>query len=287
MLNLDEAIHFLSSINIKYNEQKKQNDPLGFLNEIIHAFHLNVPFQSITLMSKPTHLRDKPTLEEIKEDVISKRGGLCYTLNSFMKYLLEALGYKAYHIACHIVRENDHILTVVEIQTVKYLVDVGVGYPTFEAIPLNFEKESELYHHSFLHYKFVRDYSTAGHDTIIRLHKKGTTSYENVTETDTLWRKVGSIDLIPREFAYFNEPMTMSFRFFESGRVIFHTSLRLVVFTKEDGAKIIKDQTFFVEDRMTHQLMVKEEMNDSSSVSEKVKEIYPLLYDAACTIQST
>ena len=70
------------------------------------------------------------------------------------------------------------------------------------------KKESELYHNSFLNYKFVRDYSTAGHDTIITLHKKGTTSYENVRETDTLWRTVGSIDLIPREFAYFNEPMT-------------------------------------------------------------------------------
>ena len=113
---------------------------MGFLNEILACVSFECVFPEHPLMSKPTHLRNKPTLEEIKEDVMSKRGGLCYTLNSFMKYLLEALGYKAYHIACHIVRENDHILTVVEIQTVKYLVDVGVGYPTFEAIPLNFEK---------------------------------------------------------------------------------------------------------------------------------------------------
>ena len=208
MLNFKEAVHFLSTVlGVQYQEEKKQNDPLGFLNEIIHAFHLNVPFQSITLMSKPTHLRNKPTLEEIKEDVMSKRGGLCYTLNSFMKYLLEALGYKAYHVTSHINAPNapdtSHLATVVEIQTIKYLVDVGIGYPTFEAIPLNFEKESPIYQESFLEYKFTR----GGPDRFTRMHKK-VNGYEFVP-SDDLWTVIYTVDIRPRELEFFNQSMSL------------------------------------------------------------------------------
>ena len=54
-----------------------------------------------------------------------------------------------------------------EIQTVKYLVDVGVGYPTFEAIPI-LKRSPQYTMESFLEYKFTRD----GPDRFTRLEKK-------------------------------------------------------------------------------------------------------------------
>ena len=73
--------------------------------------------------------------------------------------LLEALGYEVYHVTSSIGNKPDnHILTIVQnVQKPgdKFLVDVGIGYPTFDPIPLDFVKESPVYKQSFLEYKFA------------------------------------------------------------------------------------------------------------------------------------
>ena len=81
------------------------------------------------------------------------------------------------------------------------------GYPTFEAIPLNFERESPEYYHSFLRYKFVRHDSTV----IWRMHHQEFESGQAlVSEQEGIidgWRRVCVLDVTPRELSSFYDTM--------------------------------------------------------------------------------
>ena len=163
MLSRQEAEWFaIEVLKVPFTVERVKYDPISLLNELTRAFHATIPFQDISLLSMPAKERSMPTVEQIKEDVFAGRGGLCYTLNTFMKLFLEALGYAAHHISCTVVEIGDHIMTRVDIEGNMFLVDVGCGYPTFEAVPVNFEDESVLYKHSFLKYKFDKSKESTG-----------------------------------------------------------------------------------------------------------------------------
>ena len=242
MLSEEEAIHFVVNVlEIPKPLEKKRENPHGFLNELILSFLGTIPFHSMGLMSLIPEDRHLPTPAEIRKDVMSGVGGLCYTLNTFMKFLLQALGYDVYFVASNIAYPNNHIITVVQNLTKsgdKYLVDVGVGYPTFEAIPLDFEHESPVYLHSFLWYKFVRE-----GDTIVRWHGKGDSRPDCPLVNG--WRKVCIIDPTPRNLEFFAQPMHTVYT--TPGTSPFHTSLRAIIFTNKK-AMCIKDMSFLVED---------------------------------------
>ena len=59
-------------------------------------------------------------------------------------------------------------------KTNVFLIHLGCGYPTFEAVPVNFEEESVVYKHSFLEYKFVKSKETTG-IVIKRFHRTSKT----------------------------------------------------------------------------------------------------------------
>ena len=199
---------------------------MSLLNEITRAFHATIPFQDFSLISMPAKERSMPSVEQIKEDVLGGRGGLCYTLNAFMKLFLEALGYTASHIAAKAITPNDHIMTRVDIEGNVFFVDVGCGYPTFEAIPVSFEEESAVYKHSFLEYKFIKSKETS---SVIRLHRSSKDREELVKRpvTDGYWQFY-HVDLTPRSLDFFVESMTRVYT--TAGVTPFHDSLRLIVF---------------------------------------------------------
>lgn len=242
MLSREEAIHFVTDVlKIPRPLEGKQESPHVFLNQLILAFHQTIPFQNLSFMSLKPEDRHKPTPEDIKQSVISGRGGLCYSLNTFMKFLLQALGYDVYFVISHIRIPNNHIVTVVQNLTKpgdRHLVDVGVGYPTFEAIPLNFERESPVYMHSFLQYRFVRE-----GDMINRWHGEGE-SRPDIPAVNG-WRKVCIIDPTPRELDYFEEHMHLVYS--DPRRSPFHTSLRATIF-RDQRATCIKDMSLLLED---------------------------------------
>ena len=71
MLSIEESVWFISQVlKLTYNKESRQQDPIGFLNYLIQGFHQNIPFQSVTLLSKPLISRGKPTWEEIKTEVM-------------------------------------------------------------------------------------------------------------------------------------------------------------------------------------------------------------------------
>ena len=116
MLTLQEAERFaVEVLKVPYKAERVKNDPVSLLNEMTQAFHAAIPFHGISLLSVPAKERSLPSVEQIKEDVLAGRGGLCYTLNTFMKLFLEALGYTTSqywsHIGATAITPNDHIMT--------------------------------------------------------------------------------------------------------------------------------------------------------------------------------
>lgn len=278
MLTYQEAVNFASDV-LKVPVCKNEGT-LSLLNQLILAFYERIPFQSVTLQSTPIGSRRKPTLEEVKTEVLSGRGGLCYTVNTFMKYFVEALGFTVHHVSSTIKNENDHIVNVVEINSEQYLVDVGNGYPTFEAIPINFEKESKVYRHSFLEYKFTKEEESG---MIIRLHKRGDFRPDNAA-APTNWRIACIINPMPREISFFDGPMSLIYS--SPDHLVFHTSLRIIIFPNGGEAIILRDKLLYVEDSNTHELVLKKELQNFSDIIETIKAMFPLLYDAAIKIDN-
>ena len=209
-LSKDEAIRFMAEVLGIVDLKNRKEDRLSFLNELIRAIHRSVPFQNITLLQQTEEGRHRPTLDEIKSAMMSGFGGLCYTVGVFTTYLLRALGYETDLVAASIHKHPDnHVIAIVHNLTgsgSKHLVDAWTGWPTFEAIPLDFIEESPIYHYSFLEFKFVKE-----GDTISRFHRKGDKySRSDVNELNAIeeWRLICEVDLTPREVSYFDHSMS-------------------------------------------------------------------------------
>lgn len=145
-------------LHLPHPDRLFQKDKLGLLSQIVVTFQAVIPFQNFSLMAVPLSKRRVPTMETNIKEVEAGRGGLCYTLNTFMKLLLEALGYTVHHVLSTVKYPDNHIITMVYdivFPGDKYLIEVGVGSPTFRPIPINFENESPVYEDSFVKYKYA------------------------------------------------------------------------------------------------------------------------------------
>ena len=242
MVTLQEAERFaVEVLRVPYKAERVKNDPVSLLNEMTQAFHAAIPFQCISLLSVPAKERGLPSVEQMKEDMLAGRGGVCYTLNAFMKLFLEALGYTAYHVTATAVTPNGHILTRVDIEGNLFLVEVGCGYPTFEVVPVNFEEESAVYKNSVLEYKFIKSKETGD---IIRLHRSSKyreEPFKNIPIIDGWWRFY-HVDLTPRHLDFFAESMTKVY----TPPGVFHESLRLVAYP-DQKMFAVKDKTQLVQ----------------------------------------
>ena len=252
-----EAVNFVEDV-------LKLSSPLGklkdnralFLNEIVKAFHL-VPFQNIHLLCEAEADRHVPTWEESKESVMGGYGGLCYSLCLFMKYLLEALGYDVYFATCNAFGSPDnHITTIVQDLSSPgshHIVDIG-AFPTFEAISLDFEVESPIYHHSYLEYKFLKRGTQ-----ILRLHRKGEHHTPTVPGGECIidgWRRIFEFELIPQDICYFERPMSVLYTkpgknspFLETFHAVVYKDLKLIAI-KNDLLMLENDEQKLVITKM-------------------------------------
>ena len=177
MFRKSQVITFLQNEwKMKLVKQQLQDDRKKFLNKLIVTIHENVPFQLLSLRNLaqvPPAERKIASVEEIDHACMSGNGGPCAFVNVFTSRLCNFLGYSAF--VCQSVVTN-HTLSPHLIVIVKDLVNAGdihvvdcaIGLPTFRAISLNFNKESPVYHDSFLEYKFVK------HDgKVLRMHGDG------------------------------------------------------------------------------------------------------------------
>ena len=154
---------------------------------------------------------------------------------------------------------------------IRYYIDVGCGYPTFEAIPLDFEKESQIYYHSFLEYKLVKDATST---IIMRQHRRGDIRLSNDHDS---WRTACVIDLTPQEFDFFERPMSLVYS--SPSHLVFHSSLRVVKFP--DLKCIVLRDNLLLQENSEHILAIKEKLCHPSTILEKINDMFPLLYELA------
>ena len=245
-----EANEFVADVLKLSNarERLERNRP-DFLDDLIGAFYSSVPFQNVTLLSQPAEERRVPTWEDIKAAVNGGYGGLCYTLSAFMNALLTALGYDTYLAGgCVQYDGPTHMLVIVRDLTTRgslHLVDVP-GYPTFQAIPLDFEKESPVYHHSVYPYKFIKTDSKV----IWRMHRQELEQERPLVHGRECfvdgWRRFCQIDITPRDLSSFYETMVVVYTKPELNATRFLTSLHAVWYP---GLKLIalRNCTFKIE----------------------------------------
>ena len=165
MLSKDESLAYITNVfGIQQPEEEMNTNRLAFLNKLIRAFYAAMPFQNVTLMSKPLSERHVPSLAEIKQSLYRGTGGLCTSLNISFFILLRSIGFDVYMNLSRVfletnIQENHAILLArnVDKDGDMYLIDVGAAHPTFQAIRLDFKNESPIYHDSYSFYKFIHE----------------------------------------------------------------------------------------------------------------------------------
>ena len=267
-----EAVNFVEDVlKLSSPLSKLRENRTLFLNEIIKAF-LSVPYQNIHLLCEPEAERHVPTWEEAKDSVMRGYGGICYSQCLFMKYLLEALGYDVYFAACNIFGfTGNHITTIVRGLSSPgshHIVD-NSAFPTFEAIPLDFEVESPIYHHSYLEYKFLkRD------GQILRMHRKGehTPTIPGGERIIDGWRRIFEFELTPRDLSHVEHSMRVVYTepgqnspFLKTFHAVVYKDLKLIA---------IKDDLLMLEN--DEQKLVVTKMQTREEMVSTVKQYFPM-----------
>lgn len=253
MLTKDEAVDFVEQkLKVEFSEDKFKEKQLDLLNEIIEAFFKVIPFQNITLLCLEKDTRRGPLPTEIKDAMLSTQGGLCFVNNAGFKFILEALGFDVFLIGATVTHPNDHAIIVAIIDNIQYLVDVGCGYPAFNAIPLNFEDESPVYSQSFSTYKLVRN-----GDSIERLHLRNTergmiAGNPKYDKQEGAWIRFYDFKIVPVSLSFFEAPMNDVYTV--PGTSPFLISLRVTTF-ENNRCIAIRDTSLLTEgdDRRLHE----------------------------------
>ena len=213
--------------------------------------------------------------------VMSGKGGVCYPLTTFTKLLLETLGYDINFCAADIYAPTSHTLTIVHNLKKpgdKHLVDVGMGCPCFEPLPLDFEDESPVYKQSYTEFKYARK-----DGELVRYHKSS--KYNDLApdfaqEDEIGWKRCYSLDekIISREWSFFDEPIDKLYTDLDCVYSPFHQSLRAIAYHRE-GADLrlvaIKDSSLLLENESHH--IEEQKLGSVEEVLEKVDLYFPLL----------
>ena len=125
---LPDLDQYLERIGIHF----KGTVSLDYLNQILWAHQLHVPFENIDIydLEKQVSL-DIPALFD--KIVTRKRGGYCFELNGLLLRALQELGFDAYACTVRIVRGKTgpvpvmHEGIIVQLDAVSYYCDVGNG----------------------------------------------------------------------------------------------------------------------------------------------------------------
>jgi N-hydroxyarylamine O-acetyltransferase len=124
---------------------------------------LNVPFENLDIHWKRPILLD--TARFYRKIVEEKRGGVCYELNGLFCELLNEIGFPSRLISARVAtaddefsREFDHLAILTKIGDEKFLVDVGFGDFTAEALKFELDAEQSDANGAFLIKKHADEY---------------------------------------------------------------------------------------------------------------------------------
>lgn len=162
----------------------------------LHLLHLRtVPFENLDIHANQEIVLDEGKLYE--KIVGRRRGGICYELNGSFAWLLKTLGFDVTMISANVydgktnlTPDFDHMVLIVNINDVRYLVDVGFGDSFL--VPLDLAQRGVEKHKSADYEIFVTD----GFYTLSR-----NTYVDNALSTKPLFR----FELTPRALDDFVE----------------------------------------------------------------------------------
>ncbi|XP_013393728.1 arylamine N-acetyltransferase 1-like [Lingula anatina] len=263
LLSKEEATTFVENVLGLIDIQMRLNtDKLTFLNDMIYEYHCKVPFHNLDLLALPVSERRIPNLAELKDRGLSGRGGLCYQNNTFLYFVLRALGYDVTLAKGHVKNPGDHVLLVahdVVTSGDSYLIEAAIGYPTLRAILLDFQVESPVYTFSFCTFKYVRQDGGEFH----RMHKEE-------SDLEKTWRRVYSFN-----------PAYCILKDFESSMVIPYTdptsaflnSFRAVRFP--NGKLLAIKNNSILEDK--NGKVFSTEFKDSEALTNALSLLFPML----------
>lgn len=271
-LTTQEAFEFLSQkLKISRPAEKFASEPAPLLADICRSYLNHVPFQNITLLSQDKTSCHVPTGEEMKTDVLSGRGGLCFTLNCFLYALLKAVGYDVSmalaqvgtdEIASHVVVLIRNLVQVGSL----HIVDVGFGYPHFEPVSLDFDKETPEFRQSFNTFK----YSKEG-ELYQRLHKASSEAPPPGFIKKDGWVVMYTFQLTPATFGEMDYNASPIYCWPSHSH--FHQVLRLVKWF-DNNAIAIKGSTLLREDDK-HKFQ-STELGSTEEAKHAILEYFPL-----------
>ena len=127
-LSNKEVDSFLKSINLEIAPPS-----FDFLCQIISSILENTPFQNIYMLTRE---KIPPSIELIKSDMLTLKGGPCGHINPFLGSLLEKLGYDVSLVPGSMMQPNCHLGLLLFFQNKEYYIDCGDGKPYFNPIPI-------------------------------------------------------------------------------------------------------------------------------------------------------
>lgn len=140
------------------------------LAAIVGRMLARVPFQNVCMLARP---RRAPTLAEIRDDMLSGRGGPCGHQNPFLAALLHELGYDVALVAGTMQAPNCHVALIVTLVGEPAWIDVGNGFPYLEPIALG---DARPRRHPMLEHRLIArddgrhqiEHRPRGHDAWLR-----------------------------------------------------------------------------------------------------------------------
>ncbi|HEX8924522.1 MAG TPA: arylamine N-acetyltransferase [Terriglobales bacterium] len=126
---------------------KRQLPDLKFLGALVSCHLERVPFENISKLWRKK--RDGsvgiPSAEEYLAGMNDFHfGGTCYSNNYYLNQLLQALDFDVRLCGADMSNPDVHMVSMVRLDGVEYLVDVGYGAPFWEPIPLILGKKWSL-----------------------------------------------------------------------------------------------------------------------------------------------
>lgn len=214
-LNDKEVEHFLKSIHLEIAPPS-----FNFLCKIIVSTLANVPFQNIFML-----LREKksPSLELIKADMLSLKGGPCGHINPFLGSLFESLGFEVSLVPVSMMQPNCHLGLLLTYNTKLYYIDCGDGKPYFQPIPISENASYNSPSHKW------KSYFKQNHLFIEYQNKAG------------IWFRNCQISLQKVNFSFFDKEIHAHYT--QNNYGPFQTGLRLAVYP-EKRLLALRDDTF-------------------------------------------
>lgn len=117
------------------------------LSEIQYRFAATVPYENLDILAGiPLNLTEEGLFDKI---VTRHRGGYCFEVNGFLAFWLRSMGYDVTEYLARYLRGEDgipmrrhRVLLVTCADRSRFVVDVGIGQPTFRR-PLVFQEDLE------------------------------------------------------------------------------------------------------------------------------------------------